>query len=585
MEGGAMAVLVFSGYAFREGVPLGGVRVRAYPVNTDGTLGSSFVETSSASGTGYWELSVDTETLSSPTGRYDIQLLDPATNTVRWIKSGIRFQVLSLFGPGGASPLADGSVTTAKLADGGVTTLKIADGAVTTAKIADNAVVGAKIAAGAVGTSQLADGAVTDAKMGNRTVDQGTSTSYAHTGSLTQILSWFAKRLREILGTSNWFDTVPITLSALASHASRHAAGGSDPLTPAAIGAAAADHTHPVATTTSAGFMSATDKSRLDALSSSSGLINYGKVRVGTTDVEATTGNDRLTLASSTTQLTLTPNTTTKTVTLALNQGSGSGLDADLLDGQHASAFASATHTHPNATTTAAGFMSSSDKSKLDGIQAGAEVNQNAFSNVTVGSTTIAASSKTDTLQLSAGSNISLSANTSTKTVTVSVNASGLNADLVDGYHAGNSSNQVAVANGTLCSNLNADLLDGYHASSFASASHSHPNYLDTSGGTMSGDLIIGSSKNLHLRAGGSTSNAPGAIIFVDGSGNEMGRIWIVSGGGRLLARIGASGSGDDLVVFRSANSLQGGRIYVQSSAPTDARTGDIWIDTSTVLA
>lgn len=36
-------------------------------------------------------------------------------------------------------------------------------------------------------------------------------------------------------------------------------------------------------------------------------------------------------------------------------------------------------------------------------------------------------------------------------------------ADRVDGYHAGNSSDQVAVSNGALCANLNADKLDGYH--------------------------------------------------------------------------------------------------------------------------
>ena len=39
-----------------------------------------------------------------------------------------------------------------------------------------------------------------------------------------------------------------------------------------------------------------------------------------------------------------------------------------------------------------------------------------------------------------------------------------LNADRVDNYHAGNSSGQVAVSNGTKCTNLNADKLDGYHA-------------------------------------------------------------------------------------------------------------------------
>lgn len=48
------------------------------------------------------------------------------------------------------------------------------------------------------------------------------------------------------------------------------------------------------------------------------------------------------------------------------------------------------------------------EKTKLSGIASGAEVNQNAFSNVKVGSTTVAADSKTDTLTLEAGSNITL---------------------------------------------------------------------------------------------------------------------------------------------------------------------------------
>ncbi len=74
-----MPILVFSGYAYRDGEPLGGVRVRVYPVNADGSLGSSFLETSSASGSGYWQLSVDTSVLPSPTGRYDIELFDAMT--------------------------------------------------------------------------------------------------------------------------------------------------------------------------------------------------------------------------------------------------------------------------------------------------------------------------------------------------------------------------------------------------------------------------------------------------------------------------------------------------------------------------
>ena len=47
-------------------------------------------------------------------------------------------------------------------------------------------------------------------------------------------------------------------------------------------------------------------------------------------------------------------------------------------------------------------------------------------------------------------------------------------ADKVDGYHAGNSSSQVAVSNGTVCTNLNADKVDGQHASAFASSTHDH---------------------------------------------------------------------------------------------------------------
>lgn len=61
-----------------------------------------------------------------------------------------------------------------------------------------------------------------------------------------------------------------------------------------------------------------------------------------------------------------------------------------------------------------------SDKTKLNGIATGAEVNQNAFSNVTVGSTTIAADSKTDTLTLVAGSNVSLTPDDTNDKITLS---------------------------------------------------------------------------------------------------------------------------------------------------------------------
>jgi hypothetical protein len=65
--------------------------------------------------------------------------------------------------------------------------------------------------------------------------------------------------------------------------------------------------------------------------------------------------------------------------------------------------------------------MLATDKEKLDSIVSGAEVNQNAFSNVTVGSTTIAASSETDTIEFEGGDNITLTPDATNKKVTIAV--------------------------------------------------------------------------------------------------------------------------------------------------------------------
>jgi len=86
--------------------------------------------------------------------------------------------------------------------------------------------------------------------------------------------------------------------------------------------------------------------------------------------------------------------------------------DADTVDGKHASDFAPVTHVgagasaHALATPTIAGFISGPDKDKLDKIAAGAQVNQNAFSNMKIGADIIAADNVTDTLEFVAGSNI-----------------------------------------------------------------------------------------------------------------------------------------------------------------------------------
>lgn len=72
------------------------------------------------------------------------------------------------------------------------------------------------------------------------------------------------------------------------------------------------------------------------------------------------------------------------------------------------------------ATTLLAGVLSSADKTKLDGIAAGAEVNQNTFSNVAVsGQTTVAADAKSDTLTLVAGSNVTITTDAVADSITI----------------------------------------------------------------------------------------------------------------------------------------------------------------------
>jgi Flp pilus assembly protein TadG len=58
------------------------------------------------------------------------------------------------------------------------------------------------------------------------------------------------------------------------------------------------------------------------------------------------------------------------------------------------------------------------EKTKLETVEA----NQNAFSNVVIGSVTVAANNKTDTFTLVAGTGVTITANAANKTITVAAN-------------------------------------------------------------------------------------------------------------------------------------------------------------------
>lgn len=106
------------------------------------------------------------------------------------------------------------------------------------------------------------------------------------------------------------------------------------------------------------------------------------------------------------------------------------------------------------------------EKNKLFGIAANAEVNQNAFSNVSVGSTTIAANSKTDTLTLVAGNNITLTPDSANDKITIAAESATY----------GNATQSAA----GLMSADDKKKLDGVAANANA---YSHPTYTSKSSG------------------------------------------------------------------------------------------------------
>lgn len=187
-------------------------------------------------------------------------------------------------------------------------------------------------------------------------------------------------------------------------------AGSNVTLTPDAtndkITIAAADTTYSNATTSVPGLMSASDKRKLNDIAEGAEVNQnaFSNVKVGSTTVEADAKTDTLEFVAGS-NVTLTPDATNDKITIAATDT-----------------------TYSDATTSASGLMSASDKTKLNGIAEGAEVNQNAFSTIRVDTSSggaasaenIQADSKTDTLKLYQGSNIQFTANANEDSITIS---------------------------------------------------------------------------------------------------------------------------------------------------------------------
>lgn len=161
------------------------------------------------------------------------------------------------------------------------------------------------------------------------------------------------------------------------------------------LGIPAQDTTYSVATTSANGLMSKDDKSKLDGIATgankttvdsslNSTSTNPVQNKVVTTEINSLKGLVGDTAVS--TQI-------TNAIANKVDKVSGKGLST-------------------NDYTTA-------EKNKLSGIASGAEVNQNAFSNIVVGSTTVAADSKTDTVTFVAGKNVTITPDATNDKITI----------------------------------------------------------------------------------------------------------------------------------------------------------------------
>ena len=205
------------------------------------------------------------------------------------------------------------------------------------------------------------------------------------------------------------------------------------------------------------------------------------------------------------------------------------------------------------ATQSANGLMSSSDKVKLDGIATGANktvvdtalsststnpvqnkvinsalagkaasshthssyVNQNAFSNITVGSTTVSADSATDTLTLVAGSNITITPDATNDKVTIA--STNTWRGIQNNLTSNSTTDSLSAAQGKVLKGL---------VDSKAASSHTHtksqitdfPSSLPANGGTAH-EVLTPSSK-AHLYEDGEGGNlslcAPDGIHFME---------------------------------------------------------------------
>lgn len=368
-----------------------------------------------------------------------------------------------------ALSIGEQKVTTPKLADGSVTTPKVADDAVTLAKIDDNAMNGtvqdndSKLAThAAVKTYVDAQISGQGTYLGKKTVAEVNAmvTANLHNGDRVQMAD---------AGTINLgpggvgFDVVAgedLILYKSGSTVQWDTMDGDFKTKQTPVSDPAADGTTITAIDTVSqnanGEITATKKTIRTGNGSNIGVV---KLSDSTSSTSGVSGGVAATPAAVKAAYDLASNKKDKQTAIDTDTSSGSGKGGTTRTltrlQQDANGVITPTFADiPTASEQTKGLMGTAEYTKLSGIAEGAEVNQNAFGNVKVGSATIAADSKTDTLEIAGGTGIDAVGDTTNDKVTLSLNSatqaslgkadSAVQDVTVDGVSVVNSSTKVA---------------------------------------------------------------------------------------------------------------------------------------------
>ena len=240
--------------------------------------------------------------------------------------------------------------------------------------------------------------------------------------------------------------------------------------------------------------------------------------------------------------------------------------------------------TYDVATQSASGLMSSDDKTKLNGIATGAEVNQNAFSNIQVGSTTVAADAKTDTVEF-VGSNVTITPDATNDKVTFSLTSSNVTTAL--GYTPPQQDTTYSAATQSaagLMSAADKKKLDGV-------ATGAQVNVLEsvTASGTAPLTLTAGTITNKSIAISGAiadaTTSAKGVVKIGDGISVNNGVISVTASGLGLSSAMlfkGSLGTGGTITSLPAAAAGNTGYTYKVITAGTyasqAAKVGDVFV-------